>query len=170
MPATPTSAKTLLWFKRDLRLGDHAAVCAASEAAEMVAVFVWEPGVHGTGGYAVDDCSWRHRRFIVQSLDDLVDRLRRAGGDLLELQGDAVEALAAIHAVWPFGRVVSHQETGNAATFGRDRRVAEWCRVHNVGWDEFTQDGVVRRLRSRNGWARRSDHVVIRWPWRPSSG
>ena len=162
MPATPTSAKTLLWFKRDLRLADHAAVRAACESAETLAMFVWEPAVHGTGRFEADDCSPRHRRFIGQSLDDLLAGLQGAGSELLELHGDAVEALAAIHALWPFGRLVSHQETGNGATFERDRRVANWCRIHNVVWDEFTQDGVIRRLKSRNGWAKRWDGRVRR--------
>ncbi len=128
----------------------------------MLAMFVWEPAMHGTDGRSVDDHSERHRRFIAQSLEDLKAEFRSRGGDLLELQGDAVAALAAIYAAWPFGRVVSHQETGNAATFARDRRVVEWCRVHNVAWEEYTQDGVIRRLRSRNGWARRWDARVRR--------
>jgi len=162
MPATPTPAKTLLWFKRDLRVVDHAALCAATEAGEMLAVFIWEPAVHGTGAAVVDDCSGRHRKFIAQSLDGLRGDLSGLGGDLLELHGHPVDALAAIHAAWPFGRLVSHQETGNAATFERDRQVAEWCSVHNVLWEEYTQDGVIRRLKSRNGWAKRWDARIRR--------
>ena len=49
----------------------------------------------------------------------------------------------------------SHAETGNGITYRRDQRVAEWCRTHGVPWHEYRQDGVVRRLRNRNGWSAR---------------
>ncbi len=158
----PTSAKTLLWFKRDLRVDDHAALLAASESAEMLAVFVWEPAIHGAEGQVPADCSPRQLRFIAQSLDHLRVALAAIGGDLLELHGDAIKVMANLHALWPFGRLVSHQETGNAATFERDLRVVQWCREHNVAWDEFAQDGVIRRLGSRNGWSKRWDARIRR--------
>lgn len=162
MPDDCPASRTLLWFKRDLRTRDHAALRAACESSVTLAVFIWEPGIHQTGDSTVADNSPRHCRFLAQSLDVLGADLRLLGGELLELAGDTVELLAAIHAAWPFGRLVSHQEAGNAATFERDRRVAEWCRVHQVVWQEFAQDGVIRRLRSRNGWAKRWDTRIRR--------
>ena len=163
MPELPIPADTLLWFKRDLRLTDHAALAAASEGAGFAAVFIWEPAIHGfDAGQLVPDGSARHRAFIADSLDDLRASMRAAGGDLLELCGDAVTVLAALREVWPFARLVSHQETGNLATFARDRQVADWCRHHNVTWDEFAQDGVIRRLKTRNGWSKRWDARVRR--------
>jgi deoxyribodipyrimidine photo-lyase len=162
MPPIDPAANTLLWFKRDLRVADHAALCTASRSPGMLALFIWEPAVHGEVGSESGDCSARHRRFIAQSLAALDADLSGLGGGLLQVRADAVAALAAIHAVWPFGRLVSHQETGNAVTFDRDRRVAAWCREHNVEWQEFAQDGVVRRLRSRNGWSKRWDACIRR--------
>jgi deoxyribodipyrimidine photo-lyase len=162
MPPADPAANTLLWFKRDLRVCDHAALCAATRSAGMLALFIWEPAVHGVGTIAVPDCSARHRRFIARSLQVLDADLRTLGGGLVQVTGDAVEVLAAIHAVWPFGRLVSHQETGNAATFERDQRVAAWCHEHHVAWDEFAQDGVIRRLKSRNGWSKRWDTRIRR--------
>ncbi|MBD3222737.1 deoxyribodipyrimidine photolyase, partial [bacterium] len=40
-------------------------------------------------------------------------------------------------------------------TYGRDRRVAAWCREHGIRWTEIPQNGVVRPLRDRDGWSRR---------------
>ncbi len=53
--------------------------------------------------------------------------------------------------------MVSHEETGNLWTYGRDRRVADWARGAGVEWTELPQSGVIRRLQSRNGWARARD-------------
>ena len=159
MPTSLHPATTLLWFKRDLRVDDHAALCAAAEAPNVLPVFFWERAVHGAA-----DASPRQRQFIADSLGVLQQALVNRGSGLLQLQGDAVELLATLHACCGFERIVSHQETGNAATFERDRRVAQWCRDHSVVWDEYTQDGVVRRLRSRNGWSKRWDARVRRLP------
>ena len=56
----------------------------------------------------------------------------------------------------------SHEETGNAWTFARDRAVAAWCREHDVTWNEVAQTGVVRRLKSRDGWAKRWDRLMAK--------
>jgi deoxyribodipyrimidine photo-lyase len=47
----------------------------------------------------------------------------------------------------------SHEETGNAMTYARDRAVRRWARAQGVEWNERTHNGVVRRLPSRDGWA-----------------
>ena len=48
----------------------------------------------------------------------------------------------------------SHEETGNAWTYERDQAVGAWARGHAVPWQEYPQAGVVRRLASRDAWAR----------------
>jgi deoxyribodipyrimidine photo-lyase len=48
----------------------------------------------------------------------------------------------------------SHEETGNGITYARDKRVAEWAASAGVLWREIPQNGVVRRLQNRDGWAR----------------
>ena len=51
----------------------------------------------------------------------------------------------------------SHEETGNSWTFARDRSVAAWARSADIKWHELRQTGVVRRLKSRDGWAKAWD-------------
>jgi deoxyribodipyrimidine photo-lyase len=63
--------------------------------------------------------------------------------------------LQALHARWPFTQLHSHEETGSGWSWDRDRAVAAWCRGRGVVWHEWPQTGVVRRLRSRQGWAGR---------------
>ena len=50
-------------------------------------------------------------------------------------------------------QIFSHEETGNAWTFQRDRAVREWCRERGIPWTETWQNGVVRGLKDRNGWS-----------------
>lgn len=142
----------VVWFKRDLRTTDHAPLRAASEAAQLLAVFVREPAVHSAA-----DCAPQHRGFIDECLASLDAELRSQGNRLLALHGDLPEAFEQLWQRTPFTHLHSHQETGNAATYARDLAVARWCEARQVVWTEYTQDGVVRRLRHRNGWAKRWD-------------
>ena len=58
-----------------------------------------------------------------------------------------------IEAIW------SHEETGNAWTYQRDRDVASWARSEGIIWHEFPQFGVIRGLKDRNGWGMRQSEL-----------
>jgi deoxyribodipyrimidine photo-lyase len=141
---------SLIWFKRDLRVVDHAALHAAQSR---------EPGLPLRGLYIVEpelwaqpDAAGRHWDFLHESLCDLEHALQALGGSLTVMQGEAVEALAQLHAQAPFDALLSHEETGNGFTYQRDLAVAAWCRQQAVCFLEWPQMGVVRRLKDRDHW------------------
>ena len=138
----------LVWFKRDLRLEDHAALCQAAAAGPVLCVYTYEPSL-----IAADEYHPAHLHFINECLAELRQGLRRLGGDLLLLRGELPEAFARLHAIHPFEAIWAHEETGNGATYARDRRVAAWCREREVAFQELPQNGVIRRLKNRDGWA-----------------
>ena len=140
---------SLLWFKRDLRLHDHAALHAAITQGPLLCLYVIEPSV-----WAQPDAARQHYEFILESLRELARELKTLGGRLHVRTGEVTNVLAQLHALAPFEQIFSHEETGNAVTFERDKAVARWCRAHGVTWQEFPQFGVVRRLKSRNHWQR----------------
>ncbi|GAA5161945.1 deoxyribodipyrimidine photo-lyase [Viridibacterium curvum] len=145
MPSTQ-----LLWFKRDLRLQDHAALHAACEAPALLPIFCIEPSL-----WQAEDASPRQFAFVREGLQSLDAALRLRGSRLCVLHGEVVAMLELLWQQCRFTQLLSHQETGNAISYARDLAVADWCRSRGVVWQEFTQDGVVRRLRSRDGWAAR---------------
>ena len=65
------------------------------------------------------------------------------------------EVLERLHSEMPIELLLAHQETGNAATYARDLRVARWCRRRGVPFREFRQHGVLRPNPGRDGWAER---------------
>ena len=91
-------SKSLVWFRRDLRAFDHAALhhaLRASQAASrsVYCVFVFDRAI--LDGLPRDD---RRMRFIHASLHELDAELRRLGGGLIVKQGlaqDIIPALAA---------------------------------------------------------------------------
>ena len=159
----------LVWFKRDLRVHDHAAVHAAlqrSSARPWRGVYILEPSV-----WAHPDASARQLGFIQECLADLREQVTAFGGRLWVLQGEACEALERLQASSPFDALLAHEETGNGLTYERDLTVAAWCRQRGIGFEEWPQNGVVRRLRNRDGWHLRWDAFMQqpRWPSPPAT-
>jgi len=147
---------SLVWFKRDLRLHDHAALTLAAARGPVVCLYVIEPAM-----WAVQDASNQHYQFLLESLLELDAALARRGGRLHVAVGDVVDILDELHRQLPFADLFAHEETGNDISYQRDLAVGRWCQTHQVGWHENAQFGVVRRLSDRNKWQRHwESHVA----------
>jgi deoxyribodipyrimidine photolyase len=103
----------LVWFKRDLRLADHAPLAEAAARGPVLPLYVVEPGLWAQG-----DAAGRHWAFVRESLGELRDGLARLGQPLVVRSGTVVEVLAALRREAGIAAVWSHQETG--ARIGRD--------------------------------------------------
>jgi deoxyribodipyrimidine photo-lyase len=77
---------TLLWFRRDLRLGDHPALTAAAHNAEVLACFVLDPRLEASSGR-------RRLQFLGDSLRQLRDDL---DGRLLVTRGQPEKQIPRI--------------------------------------------------------------------------
>jgi deoxyribodipyrimidine photo-lyase len=153
----------LVWFKRDLRVVDHAALHAAHSMAPELplrGLYVVEPML-----WAQDDAAGRHWDFLCESLRDLSRAMQALGGSLTVMRGEAVDVLAQLHAQAPFDALLAHEETGNGFTYERDVAVAAWCRQQGVRFDEWPQMGVVRRLKDRDHWHLRWEQFMRLAPW-----
>ncbi|MEM7023651.1 MAG: deoxyribodipyrimidine photo-lyase [Pseudomonadota bacterium] len=145
----------VVWFKRDLRLHDHAPLVEATARGRVLPLYIVEPEL-----WQASDVSGRHWAFLRESLVELRSALAACGQPLVVRVGAAVDVLSRIHREQGIDGLWSHQETGNAWTYARDRAVAAWCRAHGVQWHQPRQFGVVRALVSRKGWARRWDRLM----------
>jgi deoxyribodipyrimidine photo-lyase len=145
----------IVWFKRDLRVADHAPLAAAAEAGPVLPLYVAEPEL-----WALPVASARQWRFVAAALAALREALAALGAPLVVRTGDAVTVLEALRRAEGEVALWSHRETGDAWTHARDRRVAAWARGAGVPWQELPSGGVVRALQSRDGWARRWDRAM----------
>ena len=146
---------TLLWFKRDLRLADHPALAFAAEQGDVIPLYVIEPEY-----WTLADTSGRQYAFLCECLANLRRDLRALGSDLIIRVGDVVELMRGLQKDRQFTQIVSHEETGNAWTFARDKRVAAWAKAEGILWTELPQSGVVRRLSGRDGWAKQRNQYL----------
>ncbi|MBK5927771.1 cryptochrome/deoxyribodipyrimidine photo-lyase family protein [Rhodobaculum claviforme] len=146
---------SIVWFKRDLRVADHAALCAAAALGPVLPLYVVEPEL-----WAQPDASARQWAFVAECLEALRGDLAALGAPLVVRTGCAVEVLETLARRHRLSRIFSHEETGTLWTFARDRRVGAWARANGMAWHEGPQSGVVRRLAARDGWAGRRDRFL----------
>lgn len=150
-----TASPTVVWFKRDLRTQDHRPLAEAAKRGAVIPLLVIEPEY-----WAQPDASHRHYAFMRECAQALDEALAARGARLVVRIGPAVEVLAQLRRQIGFSEVWSHEETGNAWTYRRDIAIAAWCRAHGVTWHEIPQTGVIRRMKSREGWARHWDRLM----------
>jgi deoxyribodipyrimidine photo-lyase len=82
---------TIVWFRQDLRLADHAPLRAAAAAGGVVPVFVWAPEEEGAWAPGGASRWWLHR-----SLAALDAELRARGSRLVLARGPTLDALRAV--------------------------------------------------------------------------
>jgi deoxyribodipyrimidine photo-lyase len=144
----PTHA--LVWFKRDLRLADHAPLAAAAACDAATAIYIVEPAA-----WSSPEFDPQHLAYTLACLAPLRAGLAARGLPLQVLVGEATAVLAQWQRQTGFTHLFSHEETGPGWTYARDLAVGAWCRQAGVAWQEWPQTGVVRRLKTRSGWAGR---------------
>ena len=140
----------LIWFKRDLRVRDHAPLAEAMHFEQALALVVIEPQ-----WLCSPECDPRHVGFLLDCVAALQRDLAARGLTLIVRTGDMPQVLQSLRPEFPFTHLFSAEETGPGWSYARDIAVAGWCVSQDVNWTELPQTGVVRRLRSRTGWAGR---------------
>jgi deoxyribodipyrimidine photo-lyase len=143
----------LVWFKRDLRVHDHAplstaAARAATRGSAVLPLYVFEHGY-----WALPEASARQYEFLCASVQDLNVALSQRGQPLLVQRGDVIAVLDMLAQHFKIRGLYSHEETGGHWTFQRDLKVKAWCKARAIAWHESRQFGVVRGLQRRHAWA-----------------
>ena len=138
----------VVWFKRDLRLADHAPLAAAIERGEpLLLLYIVEPTLLRDPHYR-----GRHWHFIAQSLQAMNNELAMLGAQIQVLEDEPVSLLNKLHQSQPIGHLYSHEETGLGVTFERDRQVAAFCAAQGIAWHEYQTNGIQRGRCDRRGW------------------
>lgn len=152
-----TQPVQVVWFKRDLRVTDHAPLVAAARAGTPVLpLYIVEPEY-----WCQPFASRRHWHVIHDCLTDLNGALTELGQPLVIKIGEAVDVLKLLDAHHQIAAVHVFEETGNRWTYDRDIAVAALCRTQQIKLIEYPSNGVVRKLRSRDDWSKiRNDRMV----------
>ena len=147
----------VVWFKKDLRIADHAPLFQACKAGPCLCLFVYEPELIGS-----EEFDGSHLDFLNQSLKGLDQQLRNRGGSLVTRFGEVTQVLSEINERHSIEALWSHEETGNSLTYERDKRVLAWTKERHIPWNESPQSGVVRRLKNRDGWSAQRNQFMAK--------
>jgi deoxyribodipyrimidine photo-lyase len=129
----PVAARrtTVVWFRRDLRVADHAGLSAAAEAGEVVALFVLDPGILGRRHHRAP----ARLRFLRAGLEALDVELRARGSRLVVRYGDPESVVPAVAREAEARRVSWTAETSPLGR-ARDARVARRLRDAGIAvWE-----------------------------------
>lgn len=138
----------LVVFKRDLRIYDHAPLRAAmTDNIPVLGVYLFEPEY-----WKLPDVSANHFSFICDSLKELSRSLHEIGVPFEVHTSEALPFLRLLHKRLGINAVFSHEETGNAWTFARDKSVRALLKDEGIKYIEFPTGGVIRGLTNRNNW------------------
>ena len=164
-PALPTG---LVWFRRDLRLDDHAPLARAlAQCGQVYTVFVFDREI-------LDRLPRRRDRrvaFIHGSVQALDEALRAHGGGLIVLHDQARDAIPALAAQLGVKKVFAGRDYEPAAV-ARDAVVEARLAALGCGWETvkdqvvFETDEVLTRTRQpfsvftpyRNAWLARLEN------------
>lgn len=145
----------IVWFKRDLRIRDHAPLAKAIEAGLPVLLCTFlEPSEKRTKHW-----SPRHWDFRLEAIGELQEQLG-SKRTLYLFNEEVIPVFCLLRATFDIQHIFSHQETGDKRSFDRDRVVKQFCQTHRITWDESVQDGIIRGRKHRVGWQEQWDAFV----------
>lgn len=139
---------SIVWFKRDLRLEDHAPLHYAIHIGNpVILLYIFEPEI-----MSYKDSDMRHWRFVYESLMDMNRQLIPFNSKIQLLYGNCIQVFEDLIDAYSIEGLYSHEETGNHLTFQRDKDLGILLKKHHILWKEFQTNGVIRKLKHREKW------------------
>ena len=146
----------IVWFKRDLRLNDNAAISnAIKRNLPIICLFNLD-----SQRISRSDVSAIHIEWELDCLRSLSKDIDQLGGVIKFNYGNIFEALETLNLEYDIDSIIANEETGLKWSWDRDKQVAEWCDFNRVKFVEHPSNGVVRKLKNRDNWKKYRDKRV----------
>lgn len=137
----------IVWLKRDLRFQDHLPILEANQKSiPFVFLYIFEPIIENN--YDFDP---RHWWFVAGSLKNMNQKLGK-DQKIIIFYGEAYKAFNHVSKYYQIQNIFSHQETGVAVTYERDKQMKKYFEKRNIRWIEFQYSAVIRGLKNRKSW------------------
>jgi deoxyribodipyrimidine photo-lyase len=143
-----TEGINVVWFKRDLRLTDHAPLQVASYTPRRtLLVFFFEPSLMQS-----PESSPRHWRLAYESLEAMKEELKPFDIPLFVFHSEVLPVFEQLHKQFTIANIFSHQEIGIKLTYERDKAVKRFTRSRGINWEEYQCNGIFRGRKNRETW------------------
>lgn len=139
----------IIWFRRDLRVHDHAALAAAAASGgRVIPLYIFEPG-----DWSQSEHSRRHFDFVSEALKELHTALQLRGAGLTVRTGNAIDVFAEIHRRYGISAIHMHAETGLPGASAQRQSVTRWARNAGISLREQPQNGILKGNVLQGRWA-----------------
>ncbi|MDP9107512.1 MAG: deoxyribodipyrimidine photo-lyase, partial [Pseudomonadota bacterium] len=138
--SAPASGRALVWFRRDLRDFDQAALFhALADHAQVFCAFIFDRDI-------LDHLPRQDRRveFLLASLRELDAALRAAGGGLIVCHARAVDAIPHLARTLEVDAVFANRDYEPAAV-ARDAAVAASLALDDIGFHLYKDQVIFER-------------------------
>ena len=140
----------VIWFRRDLRLHDHAPLAAAlASCGPVLPLYIFDPEEWRQPGRSA-----RQFAFLLDTLNDLDKALRARGSALCLRTGPAGDVLARLHRDAGITAIHTYEATGDAFARQRDAGIRKWALKAGVGFREQATNGVGEHSARGDAWIR----------------
>ena len=156
------TAKTtinVVWFKRDLRLVDHAPLRKSVQSPDTPTLLLTliEPSLRSQG-----HLSQRHIDFYLAGATEIQQQLGQMGHHFYILQAEALQVFQKLSEAFHIKTVFSYQESGDSITYQRDKTIKTLFKHRGIQWDESPMGGVLRTKQPRRDWKANWNRVMSR--------
>lgn len=113
-------ARTLVWYRNDLRIHDHEPLLRAVETGEVLPLFCFDPRQFGRTSFGFPKTGFFRTKFLIESVSKLRDRFRSLGGDLIIRVGKPEQVIPELLNTLKIDRVLTHKEVTSEETSVED--------------------------------------------------
>ena len=141
---------TVVWFRRDLRLADHAALHEACRRGVVLPLFILDRAL-----LFHPETAAARVEFMLANLRALDSDLRRRGGRLLIRYGEPAEELIRLVRAAGADGVIAHTDSERLVGRVRDARVSRRLAAERIPLEWIEPAGVAEHLLAYSSWSRR---------------
>ena len=100
------------------------------------------------------DTSPRHLQFVYHSIIALNKTLKPFNRKVEVFYGEAVDIFKHLKDCFDINTLFSYRESGTQGSWERDKKIKNYCKKHQINWQEFQRDGILRGIKNRDNWNR----------------
>lgn len=102
--------RSLMWFRNDLRIHDNEALMKATQADEIIPLYIFDPRQLEKTSFGFSKTGAFRGRFLIESLQNLKENLRSAGSDLVIRKGKPEVLIPGLVKSYDIDIVSTHKE------------------------------------------------------------
>jgi deoxyribodipyrimidine photo-lyase len=138
--------RTIVWFRKDLRLADHPALDAALQANKaIIPVFIWDEEEGGNWSPGAASRWWLHH-----SLASLSASIAKLGGTLILAQGKAAQVLPKLAQANQADQIF-YGRCYDPAGIATQEAVEEACDLQGINTESFNSSLLQEPWETKNG-------------------